>query len=108
MGNNLDGVLVSYVLTGEELLELIQPALCRQVSWRTSSHEACGADDQIHVCGGEVETGHKRTEGVDRGARKVPSVASHRLSKVLDEVVADSLFEIAGSDVFVEVDDLFV
>lgn len=45
---------------------------------------------------------------MDRCARKVPPVASHGLSEVLDEVVADSLFEIAGSDVFVEVDDLFV
>lgn len=41
VGNNLDGVLVSYMLAGEELLELVQPALCRQVCWGTASHEAC-------------------------------------------------------------------
>jgi len=45
---------------------------------------------------------------VDRSARKVPAVASHGLSQVLNEVVTDSLFEIAGSDVFVKVDDLLV
>lgn len=55
VGNNLDRVLVGYVLAGEELLELVQPALCRQVRGGTASHEACRADDQIHVCGGEVE-----------------------------------------------------
>jgi hypothetical protein len=45
---------------------------------------------------------------MDRRARKVSTVASHRLSQVLDKIVADALLEIAGFHVFVKVNDLLV
>lgn len=45
---------------------------------------------------------------MDGRARKVSTVSSHRLSQVLDKVVADALLEIAGSHVLVKVNDLLV
>ena len=45
---------------------------------------------------------------MDCRACKVSTIASHRFSQVLDKVVADALLEIAGSYVFVKVNDLLV
>lgn len=42
------------------------------------------------------------------GAGKVTAIAAHRLSKVVNELVTDALFELAGSNIFIKVNDFFV
>lgn len=45
---------------------------------------------------------------MDLSGGEVSTVADHCSFEVFNEVVTDSLFELAGADIFVEIDNFFV
>lgn len=55
MRNDFDRIVVCHALAHKKLLKLIQPTLGASVRRRTTTHVAGRADDEIHVCSGQVQ-----------------------------------------------------
>lgn len=98
MGNDGGQTDDSEPLGDKKLLELVQPVFGSEVGRRAALDEARRADDEVHVRGWEIETGHERSERIDMSRGKVTPIALHGLSELLYEVGPDALLKLSGTD----------